>query len=344
MNSFLKIICGLISIISPCFLSAFPYLYVAQNDGTTSIFDIDSPTNPIYMSSAPGLEAFTLAIANNGSTLYGSSFNEGVIVPWDYITPGQPVFVQNIPGTYQPWAVLVPPNSPNFYVRNGGVDVFSVYAMINAANPSASALNPLQNINFFAISPNGTYLYTLGNPNVLETYDVSDPNNPVLQSSISIDATYLIMHPTGSNLYIVDTTNLLLAVFDLSTPSAPTLLPTNLPTGVNPQTVIVPPAGNYLYIANQGDNTLSVFDLQDPASPVAQPVFTSPNLSQPYGLISSPNGSCLYVSNQGSNVVSVLDTSSGGAPAWVQDLPVSQVPTYMTICAPFYYPFSRLTN
>jgi len=321
-------------------LQAFPYLYVAQSDGSCSVFNIVNSTNPSYRNSVPNLQAFALSLISNGKYLDGSTASYTSLPYWDFINPAQPVFVQNGPGTNHPWGVLVPPDNPNYFVTGGGVSVFSVYSMFDPANMGANTLAPLQSSDFFGMLSSIPYLYIVQN-GALQTFDVTDSSNPILQSSISINSNHLVLHPTGSNLYVVDSTNLQLAVFDLSSPSSPAALPMDLPTGTNPQVATIIPSGNYLYLVNQGDNSLSIFNIQTPSAPVAVSPFISSNLSLPYSLISSPDGLALYVTNQGDSSISVLDISSPESPVWVENLPVSQVPTYMTISAPFLYPFSK---
>lgn len=326
--------------LAPLSLSAFPFLYVAQNDGSSSIFNIAVPSAPSYQSSASNLQAFAMTLSCCNRCIYGPTSNEGLLYLWDFTNPNQPVFVQNAPGNSLPWGALVPIDNPNFWVPGGGVNIFSVYPMFDPANPGGPVA-PLQSIDFFAMYPDMPFLYTLQN-NALVTYNVADPANPILESSIPITSSHLILHPTGSNLYVVDSANLQLAVFDLSSPTSPTLLSTNLSIGANPQMAVIEPSGNYLYVANQGDNSLSIFNIQTPSAPLAEPTFTSPNLSQPSSLICSPDGSSLYVGNQGASSISVLNIQVQAAPVWIQDLSVSQVPSFMTINTPYPYPFARV--
>lgn len=333
--------------ILPDFLHAYPYLYVAQNNAQNlDVFDIANPRTPVPVPFTPalGVAAQSLAISPNGQVLYGSNPNAATLTIWDLENPQNPLFVQTVSGNTQPWGVLLHPSGRYLYLGDGTSNDITIYTLINQENPTRKLVTVPDRVNFFAVHPTGTYLYTIGATHKLQTFNISDPLNLTQTFSFTITSANLAIHPTGDFLYVIDSSALQLTVFSLATLSSPQQLPQNLPLGTNPQTVIVSPSQKYLYVTNQGDNTLSIFNIENPSTPIPETTFAPVALNSPSGLITSPNGSYLYVTNSGNNTISVVDISSEGSPVWIQNISTTHQPGYMAINSLFFKPFSRSIN
>ncbi|MBJ6110799.1 beta-propeller fold lactonase family protein [Hymenobacter sp. BT523] len=186
-----------------------------------------------------------------------------------------------------------------------------------------------------AVAVNGATAYVVNNGNnTLQTFDVSNPANPVLLNGTSPGAgggglnggtagTLIGAGPSGvavrgTTAYVVDADDDILQVFNVGNPAQPTLLngaarDAGTRTGSSPSAVAV--SGTLVYVVNNGSNTLQLFDVSNPASPTlvnnASPMGTRTD-SRPAALAVS--GSTVYVVNNGSNTLQLFDVSNPAAP------------------------------
>ncbi|UOQ97242.1 beta-propeller fold lactonase family protein [Hymenobacter sp. 5317J-9] len=201
--------------------------------------------------------------------------------------------------------------------------------LLNGANGTATGRGPV------AVAVNGATAYVVNaTDNTLQTFDVTNPANPVLlngtvpgsggggpgggTSGLPIGDGPSGVAVRGTTAYVVNANDGTLQVFNVGNPAQPTLLNgatrnAGTRTGSSPSAVAV--SGTLVYVVNSSSNTLQVFDVSDPASPAllnnASPTGTRTG-SAPSAVAVS--GTLVYVVNSSSNTLQVFDVSNPASP------------------------------
>ena len=158
---------------------------------------------------------------------------------------------------------------------------------------------------------------------------VANPYTPTVIGSLAL-ADIVWVKVVGSYAYVLQNgiTNLL-AIIDISVPTAPTLVST-LSVGTQPVEADV--AGRYLYVADDGDDNLKIVDVSDPASPAI--VGT---LAMAAALSSiSVSGKYAYLIESTAAVMKIVDVSDPTAPVLINTVSVT-APDRVTVSGAFAY-------
>lgn len=130
--------------------------------------------------------------------------------------------------------------------------------------------------------------------------------------------------PSGAELYVANSMDDSVSVYNPSSTSViiPTII--SLPTGSVPIFVATTEDAN-VYVANSGTGTVAAINTISNVA-VIIPLSASPAAFRPVAMAETPNGQKLYVANEGNNSVSVITTSDrvahtpipvGMSPVWV---------------------------
>ncbi|MEI7541922.1 MAG: beta-propeller fold lactonase family protein [bacterium] len=141
-----------------------------------------------------------------------------------------------------------------------------------------------------------------------------------------------ILSPVKNELYVASERNDFIEVFNLSTKSKKTIIPTGkMPTGIIVNNGI-------LFSANKNSNTITIHNLEN-----AKAVTVYSGGSFPCALAVNHKKNLLYVANMGSNNVSILDLSSKevnvenkiAVGKWPSDLYLSPDNRYLYVCCKY---------
>jgi 6-phosphogluconolactonase (cycloisomerase 2 family) len=215
------------------------------------------------------------------------------------------------------------------YIANSGGNTISEYA----ANPAGGALAflgkfPATGPQQVLVHPSGNYLYSIGGNSYVYVYDINPvtgaltpgvdasnnplPPYPVISPGIPNTNNRGVIDPTGSFLYVSDSTSNQVWGFtiDQSTGALTATTPNpNYPVGAYPTDVLADHTGTYLFVINSNDGDISGFTItpatgvlvaNSPA--VAASPYTTGSLGSPiFGTI-DPTNAYLYVPDGSNNV------------------------------------------
>lgn len=127
------------------------------------------------------------------------------------------------------------------------------------------------NQNGWKIQVSGSYAYmvrTSGNPEFI-ILDLSDPDNPSVESSITVSGGPRNIYVSGNYAYIVGTSNgNELLIYNISTPSSPSLSGTfNADGNANAFDIYVVGSTAYMVRDSSGDDELVIIDVSNPGAP-----------------------------------------------------------------------------
>lgn len=158
----------------------------------------------------------------------------------------------------------------------------SVTVSFSDANGTASS---------FDLSADGKYAYVL-NANNFQVVNLNDPTNPVLLSTVKTNYTSNPYHNTlvisGNYLYITSHNSTNLDIYDITTPTSPTLVKQLAIGAVGKNQRI---ANGYMYIPNYQSNTTKIVNVSNPAQ--AAVVGTISSVANPVWI--TINGNYLYI-------------------------------------------------
>lgn len=171
-----------------------------------------------------------------------------------------------------------------------------------------------------AFAPGNTkYLYIgyYKSPIFLQVLDVSNPANPTVVGQVdngitSLQSNSIAFSTNGHYAYVSGAANLV-AVVDISTPTAPSLVTTFAPgTGTGGDAFSSAAVkGNFLYIAGDVSNTLSVYDISTPTAPS---LITTISTQGGYQMLLSPDQNTIYITCFVSGYLQTVDVSTPAAP------------------------------
>ncbi|HRF80383.1 MAG TPA: beta-propeller fold lactonase family protein, partial [Flavobacteriales bacterium] len=134
----------------------------------------------------------------------------------------------------------------------------------------------------------------------------------------------------GNHAYVVNATSNNLMVFDISTPTAPSLIAT-IATGNGPTSVAV--AGNHAYVVNWGSDNMMVFNISNPSAP---------SLSSTIATGIDPRsvavaGNYAYVVNENSNTMMVFNIGNPAAPSLSATIATGSQPYDLAVAGSYAY-------
>lgn len=216
------------------------YLYVldAVNSSYSAlrVFDISSPSNPVFVLSRNDMNRDVVDMVQNGNYLYvinrnSSSFSDSIIYVYDISTPEDPnqVNTHAIPGTTN-WPTAIDVQGTNLYVTDRGV-------------------------------------------NQLHSFDISNPLDINPLDSVSTNSVPNDISVHGNYAYVLNQTSVTLQTFDISNPAAMSLLSTSQSGDIYPSPTAIEALAGRIYVAtynNGGDNSHGYFQMFSTSNP-AQP-------------------------------------------------------------------------
>lgn len=251
------------------------YVYLLSSTGTPAtnllqIYDVSDPTAPALTGSIP-LPLYALGLWVSGNFAYVIS-----------------------------------------YVGDPEASVLSIVDISNPASPSitGSTTTGTAGLHVADIKVVGKYAYVSGqsgSPDSEElVFDVSNPAAPILVSSLWVYHSPQGLDVEGNYWYQSVYDAGLLNIYDLSTPSSPTLVGSvPLDSACKPQGVTV--EGTTAYVACYESSSIAVVDVTNPTAPVLDGSIALPPPSYPIFLESK--GRYVYsISNSPGGALSVIDT------------------------------------
>lgn len=295
-----------------------PYAYIAADGpgyvGRSFIFDVSTPSAPVYKSTILGYGGYHQYIAVRGVYAYICDYNSGLqVINVSVVT--NPVNVVMIPSGFRTASIVFDGNYG--YVAVGELGLF-VYDVTNPAAPNylTSILTGGRAafLSYGAITVGGSpkghiYVSNRDTPG-LAAVDVSTPGSPAVSGTLSASpaasgSAFSSFYLDGKVYVAYGTAGL--RILDVANPGQPALL-SSVPLGGESRGVVA--AGGYAYVAAM-DSGVHVVDATNPASPVR---VTTLNTSRARGI--AINGNTVYVATRDSGLV-ILDASVPASPVWI---------------------------
>jgi len=257
-------------------------------------------------------EPTPISIAQRDGLLFASN-REDELVIYNIDDPQNVTRVGIVP--YTPYALFpyapisIVPDGDELYITTYGVGL-EVFDISDPANPAQLALITFGSSPFIETQGgtiSGDMLY-LADARDLYTFDITNPASPMFmaETSLPLVISYPELAVVGDHLYAA---GYQLAVYDISSPHAPTLVNT-LTTPANAWDCIAHPNG--LYVANSTEGLL-LYDLTDPASPE---IINTLALPAGAGSIAAQGSTLAVASTQ--NTLHTVDVSAPLAPEIVR--------------------------
>ncbi|MBN2440251.1 MAG: hypothetical protein JXJ04_02870 [Spirochaetales bacterium] len=242
------------------------YVYL-QGSGNIEAYDISIPSSPVLVSflETPLTSNHANVIYENVLyvTGYGKIYMVDISNPSSLslaatveITNANALSIRNSLG------YLVCGNRDNAHViRADGPQYISVLDFSDPLSPvTVLTIDGTRDIS--SIKVNNTYAYITDKQGLLKIIDISNPVNPVLKSTVSVENPHNLQ-VQGNYLYIADGTGGF-KVVDVTQPENPVII-SSRPT--HDRAVDIYIDGSYAYIADQRTG-VTVFDISNPGSPV----------------------------------------------------------------------------
>jgi len=133
----------------------------------------------------------------------------------------------------------------------------------------------------------------------------------------------VIIHPSNKFLYILNSSDATISLFNINGDRSLTEVKPRTPTGVTPLDMTMNKAGSLLFVVNAGSRNVSVYSVDGGSgalTEIADSPFDAGQASSQ--LVLAPNENFLYVMNTNSNSVSIYSVDSSGALAQIANSPV----------------------
>jgi YVTN family beta-propeller protein len=288
--------------------AAAPFAYVA-NSGSNIVSVIDTATNKVVATVPVGGCPHggcpdAVAVTPDGTRVYVTSSGSVIV-----INATTNKVVATVPGREERGyggPIAITPDGTKAYVGAGQQQIpFNFIAAIDTASntllddivwPSSGCC--------LAVTPNGKYLYTIGDYFGLTELSVIDTATNALVGGLGFGGGVpagLAITPDGKAVYLSIDTNV--SVID----TARRTVVATVPGVAGP--VAITPDGKRAYVAS---SPVAVIDTASKKVMARVPVG-----SQPSWVAVTPDGKYAYVTNRGSNNVSVIDTASNTVRATV---------------------------
>lgn len=143
-----------------------------------------------------------------------------------------------------------------------------------------------------------------------------DPNSGVLTAisgspfTAGTAAQFVIIHPSKKYLYVANSGENDISLFDISSNGALTEVTPRTPTGATPALLAMDSAGGFLYAADAGSTDIAVFSINSGTGALTAVGSPFPIGMLPLNMKLSPSGSFLYVTG-GTGLVEAFSVSGG---------------------------------
>jgi DNA-binding beta-propeller fold protein YncE len=143
------------------------------------------------------------------------------------------------------------------------------------------------------------------------TLDIISAGSATIAGSVSlgVQPTFSVIDPNLNRLYVVNTGDNTVSVFDTTNvnPPGPPAIPllATVPVGTRPIGVTALPNGSLFYVANSGSNDVTVVSANSfsPLTTVALPAG-----ADPVWIASEPTSSKVYVADKGTSETTIIQT------------------------------------
>jgi hypothetical protein len=283
-------------------------LLVAAAGNQLVTLNLATPNNPTIVASRSGVRpGAVLSLAEDNGTVLAHLLSSGVAASvWDVTNPADPVFGAD----YSPRPDLLAPIGINSFVWTRLPVMLNAYTFENQASPQ---LAWSRTYDFYVTEAktfeSGSNLLLVDNgigDAVFRVFDVANPDQPVLRSSLVVGDDVDGIDVTGDLLLFLTrptTDSTRLNIYDVSDPLSPTLLSDALTWSGSEVNIY-----NYLYADGrlavvQLLNTYQIIDITDPRRPVVTAI---ENLNQGIEIDLNDGVLTAYRTN-GDNRLDVID-------------------------------------
>lgn len=280
------------------------YAYVASGGGDLLVFDVATPSDPVFVASADVIGS-PLDVRLAGDLAFLAAGNGGLRVV-DISDPTTPSELSGLPLIDYAYGVDVVGRYAYVAAESGGLRIIDVF----------EPANPIE-IGFFVtglaydVTVIGDLAYLADWFAGIMVFDVSDPTDPeyVGEEWVPGSPRYIV---SADDHVFVAAVSANLQVVDVSTPANPDLVGSlTYPTSAHEAAIV----GDFAYLTLGYDGNLMVFDITDPSAPTLSGPL--PGTAPTYGI--DVHGDLAYLAawNNGIKVVDVQDPSTpsviGGA-------------------------------
>jgi hypothetical protein len=214
----------------------------------------------------------------------------------------------------------------------------SIFDISNPNNPTQIATSSQSTSDIYV---SGRYAYITTRGNSLDILDISDAKNPFKVGStatkgVSNENQGVTVSGKYAYVTVASPTNLL-AIMDISNPSAPVLVASTTTGGGDPKAIVI--SGHYAYIANTASSTLAIMDITNPLVPVLKSTTTITSITSSYHTLVL-SGRYTYIGK--TTGVTIVDISSSTAPTIASTVSMGgSGPAAMYVAGRYVYNFDN---
>ncbi len=301
--------------------------------GTTGSSTLTLPVTWTAVSGASGYKVYrTAASGGSGSEVYLTT-----VLTNSFTDSGQFTAGTATPPTATTAYISTNASSAKLQLSVGGNGTPTGQLYVSGTVPSGPVSSISTGTNPFDVYTQGNYAYVVSKTaNDLQIYDISNPVDPYLESTISTGASTgpESVYVQGRYAYVTNNTTSTFEVFDISNPATPVSIAT-VSTGSSsgPEDVVV--SGRYAYVVNDSTNVLVVFDVSNPANPVIVNGSGTATGTAPQGIFISSHYA--YIVNHTSGTLQVFDISNPASPVNLSTWTTSSGPDYVYVAGRYAY-------
>jgi hypothetical protein len=281
---------------------------IDETFGGLIILDISNPALPQQVGSLNLPCATGIYVSGNYAFLSitaGEISSGGGLAIIDVTNPSSPVKVKLLDELYTSYTDIDIKGNYAYCVggQNLGVTIIDIG---NPTNPTFRGSLDTPGWGY-GVHTVGNYAYVAGGSNGLQVINVSDYTNPVLAGTYDNSGIMEHLRVSGNYAYTGENDNGGLQVFDISTPSSPTLIGNYNDPDTNMRGLFV--KGKYAYVGYSG-HELRVIDITDPTSPVLSGTYKHSKYWYPAAIYDSGNNAYVADFERGLTIINVSTPSN----------------------------------
>ena len=271
---------GSLTLISAIATGTTPFgIAISPNEQNVYVTNISSNTVSAYSVNLDGSLTFTASIATGTNPalltvdassrfVYVANAGANNLTVFSINYDGSLAYLTTVSTGIAPYSIAVDQTNSFVYVSNSSSNTISQFqknsdgTLTATASPISTGTNPAQ----IVIDTTGRYLYvTNTNSNSISQYSINSLTGAL--TSIAAPVTCGInpvgIATRGLFVYVTNTGTNSISTLGINSDGSLTLGTLSIPTGNNPNGIVISPSGIYAYTVNLDDSTVKVFTAQN---------------------------------------------------------------------------------
>ncbi len=231
----------------------FAFVADANNTGL-KIYDISSPTSPLFISSCDYTSALGMDLKDNYA--YLADYGKMQIV--DFLDPNNPIRVAEV--SFPGLSFSIVARNDYAYIA----DINNSIRVVDISDPTDPAIVTSVDLNDYAraVAIQNSFLYAANENDGLAIIDMTDPTSPVYIKNIDVVGKVRGVATFNNRCYFTDNDGMF-HVADISTPSEASIIG-SYDIGLDGENILLD--GNYTYVGSDGRDGIAIVNIADPFS------------------------------------------------------------------------------